>query len=790
MKKLICPIRGELSVPDKAKDRITFTEEYQRIECVKYLLRKKYPKENFDFEENILRYGSGGKGSLRADIVVYRQGRNNLVQDQRVNNIEIVAEVKRRKESKDQAIRYQLLPALNHAPHCKYGIYWDDENRIFYRKEDQDKSYDIIRLPSFGESWDVRLLRLSDLQEIEDSQKLLAILNQRLHNIAGASMSYRYDELFKLLLVKYYDEIENGNEESSGLEFQVYENETPEGLKQRIDKLYTRAKKYYESSSMLEIGKDIRLGPDVLLSFITRLQKYSFTKTRQAVIQEFFTKFAPEYLQKQLDQYYTPHEVVEFVADIMKIRPTSLIIDPCGGSADFLTSFIKKGESSGITSVKQNIHYWDISEEASRVAILNMVLIGDSRTNVEVMDAIKHSSKGNATFDIVATNPPFGDETVWEGNLDVMKNYELGQRRGTPFKQQLGILFIERDLNLLKPGGVMAIILPNGYLTKASFLPVREYILNEARIVANIKLPEDVFRKSKAGGWTSILILKKEKMTVDYEIFLAQVKKIGFDHKRKKTPKLWRRDPQTGDIIRDQENRPIPDNELIKIAQKFKVFARKNALREFEWNEENMNYERTTRQVVEKIRNKIISVARHTREYLDEIERVKRGKWTTLKRLGARVSKRKDLKRQDELEYEYIEIGSTFNGVYKSKKYRGWALPDRAKIKPQKHDIFVAGLGGSIGKFFIFLEEEGNFVISNGFYRVRIEEEKERLNFYHFLNSASFRIQMNGLRTGTILDEIEQDDLENLLLIPQDDVANSAQKVRRFIEAREAMRSN
>ena len=789
MKKLICPIRGELSVPDKAKDRITFTEEYQRIECVKYLLRKKYPKEHFDFEENILRYGSGGKGSLRADIVVYRQGRNNLMQDQRVSNIEIVAEVKRKKESKDQAIRYQLLPALNHAPHCKYGIYWDDENRIFYRKEDQDKSYDIIRLPSFGESWDVRLLRLSDLQEIEDSQKLLAILNQRLHNIAGASMSYRYGELFKLLLVKYYDEIGNGNEESSGLEFQVYENETQEELKGRVDELYARAREYYQANSMLAIDEDIHLRPDVLLSFVILLQKYSFTKTRQAVIQEFFTKFAPQFLKAELGQYYTPHEIVEFVADIMKIKATSLIIDPCGGSADFLTSFIKKGESSGITSVKQNVHYWDIAEEASNVAILNMVLIGDSRTNVEVMDAIKHSSKRNATFDIVATNPPFGKQTVWEGDLDVMKHYALGQRGGTPFKQELGILFIERDLNLLKPGGVMAIILPNGYLTKVSYLAVREYILNEARIVANIELPENVFSKSGAGGWTSILILKKEKMTVDYEIFLAQVEKIGFDHTRKNSPKLWRRDPQTGDITRDRENRPIPDDELIEVARKFKVFARKNALREFEWNEGDMDYERTTRQVVEKTRNKIISVARNTQGYLDEIERIKRGKWTTLKRLGARVSKRKDFERQDELEYEYIEIGSTFNGVYKSTKYRGWALPDRAKIKPQKHDIFVAGLSGSIGKFFIFLEE-GNFVISNGFYRVRIEKEKERLNFYHFLNSASFKIQMSGLRTGTILDEIEQDDFENLLLIPQDDAAHSAQRVRRFIEAREAMRSN
>ena len=789
MGKLTCPIRGALRVHPKAKDEITFTEEYQRIECVKYLLKKKYPPENFDFEENILRYGSGGKSSLRADVVVYHQSKKDLGEEEKVRNIEIVAEIKRKKESRSQAIQHQLFPALNHAPNCKYGIYWDDENRIFYRKEDQEKHYDIMRLPSFGEGWDVRLLRLSDLQEIEDSPKLLAILNQRLHNIAGASMSYRYGELFKLLLVKYYDEIKHGNGENTNLEFQVYENETEKGLKQRIDKLYIKAKGYYTANSMLKIDEDISLRSDVLLNFVTILQKYSFIKTRQAVIQEFFTKFAPKFLKAELDQYYTPHEVVEFVADVMKIRSTSLIIDPCGGSADFLTSFIKKGEFLGIDSVKQNVHYWDIAEEASNVAILNMVLIGDSRTNVKVMDSIEHFSEGNAKFDIVVTNPPFGKETVWEGDLDVMKNYELGQRGGEPFRQQLGILFIERDLKLLKPDGIMAIILPNGYLTKESFLQLREYILSHARIIANIELPENVFRKSGAGGYTSILILSKEKTTVDYEIFLARVKKIGFDHTRKKTPKLWQRDPQTGDMERDEQNRPIPDNELIEVAKKFKAFAHKNRLGEFEWDEGDIAYEWTTRQAVEKSRNQIISVARNTREYLNEIARIKKGQYTTLKRLGAEVSKRGDFIRRDVLEYEYIEIGNTFNGVYKSEKHRGWELPGRAKIKPKKNDIFVAVLSGSIGKFFIFLEE-GNFVITDGFYRVRIEDERERLNFYYFLNSESFKIQMDALRTGTIMAEIEQDDFENLLLIPQDAVEHSAQKVRKFIEAREAIRSN
>lgn len=57
--RLYCPIRGELTI--KQKDSLNeFTEEYQRIECVRFLLEKGYPKENIDFEREIIKYGHSG----------------------------------------------------------------------------------------------------------------------------------------------------------------------------------------------------------------------------------------------------------------------------------------------------------------------------------------------------------------------------------------------------------------------------------------------------------------------------------------------------------------------------------------------------------------------------------------------------------------------------------------------------------------------------------------------------------------------------------------------------------
>jgi type I restriction enzyme M protein len=66
--KLICPIRGPLNVNERSKDGLSFTEERQRIELVRFLLSKGYTKELFEFEYNI-KFGSS-KRYLRADLVI------------------------------------------------------------------------------------------------------------------------------------------------------------------------------------------------------------------------------------------------------------------------------------------------------------------------------------------------------------------------------------------------------------------------------------------------------------------------------------------------------------------------------------------------------------------------------------------------------------------------------------------------------------------------------------------------------------------------------------------------
>ena len=100
-------------------------------------------------------------------------------------------------------------------------------------------------------------------------------------------------------------------------------------------------------------------------------------------------------------------------------------------------------------------------------------------------------------------------------------------------------------LRLLKPGGFLFAIVPNGYLGNAtqSNLTLRKMIINKYRLVGIIKLPDNSFIRSGAAVSTSIMIIKNENMVdeeanriTDYNIYIKELNDIGYVLNRKNTP--------------------------------------------------------------------------------------------------------------------------------------------------------------------------------------------------------------------------------------------------------------
>ena len=759
-KNLTCPVRGELH--GKETDNLDeFTEEYRRIECVRFLLEKGYPKENIDFEREIIKYGHSGRNALRADVVVYKVDKASInTNEDKIDNIILVAEIKKKSKDKESAIKYQLKPTFNQLKNCLYGIYWDDENRIFFTKESEEEN-SLLKLPFYGESFLQRSLYFNDLKVITNSKKLLEMIEQKIHNLGATNKDFRYKEIFKIFLSKFYDEIQN---KDGRLKFQFFYKEKNNELYKRITRLYKEAYIYYSSNTPIKLETSFYLSESILKECVLLLQDYSLIQTHQLVLQEFFMYFAPILLRKELDQYYTPQELVDFMVESIELSSTSTVIDPCGGSGDFLVGMLKKALFQNINNVKQNIHYWDISQDASNIASLNMILNGDGRSHIKVIDSLEKYQFQNSHFSVCITNPPFGTNTKWEKDINTMKKYDLGKRQGVLVQQELGILFIERCINLLRENGILSIVLPTGYLTNPSYKYIRDFLISNGRIIGIISLPEGVFKKSNAGGFTTILFFKKEKIKGNYNIFIDIANKIGFDPTKKNTPKIFKRDKKNGNFILDENNKKIVDNDFIIIQEKFKKFCFKNNILGMEKENLSVDYCFTDLSTFVKDENLILCPKRYSHPYKTLLSNIQIHAYATLKDINGLVENERSFKKERSKEYIYLEIKDIFNGMYKKENIlMGWQLPNRAKIGLKKYDILISKIRGCFNKFCMILEDNKYFVATNGFYRIRIKNEKDRLNFYSFLFTDNYKQQMECLSTGTILADVKKDDVLNKL---------------------------
>ena len=202
--------------------------------------------------------------------------------------------------------------------------------------------------------------------------------------------------------------------------------------------------------------------------------------------------------------------------------------------------------------------------------------------------AVKDNNR-DFNFDIVMANPPFAGD-IKEGRI--ITKYELGKKSKGKTQSKVGrdILFIERNLQFLKPGGRMAIILPQGRFNNSSDKYIRDFIAERCRILAVVGLHGNVF-KPHTGTKTSVLFVQKWDDELcprrdDYPIFFATMQKPSKDNSGEKIYVL----NDKGEFLRDKNKHVIVDHDLFNhekltrdgIAEAFIEFAKKEHLSFFD----------------------------------------------------------------------------------------------------------------------------------------------------------------------------------------------------------------
>lgn len=150
----------------------------------------------------------------------------------------------------------------------------------------------------------------------------------------------------------------------------------------------------------------------------------------------------------------------------------------------------------------------DANPRMARVSKMNMIMHGDGHNGVHHhtdgllnINGIKENK-----FDFVITNPPFGMtySTNDESQKTIRDKFDVGDTTG-----EVANLFIERCINLLKPGGKLGMVLPEGSLNNSNLKKMREIIESKAKIILVVSLPDEVFKNAGANVKTSLLFLQK-----------------------------------------------------------------------------------------------------------------------------------------------------------------------------------------------------------------------------------------------------------------------------------------
>lgn len=355
------------------------------------------------------------------------------------------------------------------------------------------------------------------------------------------------DEMSKLMFTKMYDE--RFTTIKNPYQFQVGSYENSCTIARRVRGIYTNAR---DEEPSIFFRREMDSSDDIIFKIVEILQDISLNRTDSNVKGKAFENLLGNVLKGEAGKFFTPREIIDFMIELIDPNERELIMDPaCGSggflinSADFIREKVEKKHRDDVDLTRSidscfrrfNISGIEENGHMVNVAIMNMVMHGDGRANIECNDALEDykifdQRKGIEPnkYDVVLLNPPLG---TLENRREILRNYELGSRIEKREAQWREILFIEKCLDLLKPAGRLAIILPDPILTDPSFQYVRAYIDEKAKVLAVISLPPHTFIPFGSNVKVSILLLQKKKREGmelgEYQIFTAHADHIGYD---------------------------------------------------------------------------------------------------------------------------------------------------------------------------------------------------------------------------------------------------------------------
>ena len=536
-----------------------------------------YPVSRMELEYGV----TFGREKKRADICIFDAARPT--------DPYILVEVKKPKlkDGKDQ------LKSYCNATGAPMGVWSNGEQISYYHRKDPNYFEDIPGIPSarqklseiLSERWTIDdLVRLDKLVNEKKSLKDL-ILEMEDEVLANAGVDV-FEELFKLIFTKLFDEMESGRDKKRHLVFKNY-GDTETELKAKIQDLFDKARKKWKGIFSEDAKLD--LTPSHLAVCVASLEKVKLFNSNLDVVDEAFEYLINKSSKGEKGQYFTPRYVIDMCVKMLNPQEHETLIDTAAGSCGFPVHGIfhvweqimkeeglnkshlfttEKKPARCENYVREKVFAIDFDEKAVRVGRTLNLIAGDGETNVLHLNTLDYerwsektddknwlktysqgwfrlddlkterSSNRDFGFDILMANPPFAGDIK---ETRILARYELGKKPDGKHQSAVGrdILFIERNLSFVKPGGRLALVLPQGRFNNSSDKRIREYMAEHCRILAVVGLHGNVF-KPHTGTKTSVIFLQKWnddasagalcRRVDDYPIFFATMREPSKDN--------------------------------------------------------------------------------------------------------------------------------------------------------------------------------------------------------------------------------------------------------------------
>ncbi|WP_224982701.1 N-6 DNA methylase [Geomonas agri] len=764
-----------------------------------------YPKAFIALERTI----NIGTEKKRADIVIYADELACAENNQ--GKILIIGEVKAPsiKAPDGQGVSY-----IAAATSAQGGFWTNGSTIIFYRKDPNTGNIiNWLGLPKYGHGWDsIGHLKKSDLIVPVD----LKIAFKRCHNAmyrTGIDSEDVALDMVRIILAKLEDESSSKDDCDFSITPDEYGDPKLKSLAcGRVQALFKVVRDRFPD--VFTSHEKITASDDQLAIVISQLQQYAFMDAPHDVIGTAYEVYVASHLKGERGQFFTNRLAVNMMVRMLNPTEKDVILDPSCGSGGFLITAMNyifgKIDNSNRTPnakevLKRNVVHQlfgvDISPKLVKIAKANMLLGKDGHGGIERGNSLDDINKLTATFreragagmvSMILTNPPFGagyDIRIKEPNI--LRHFAAGRvwnvdddgvfRYEERLNSKVGVapelLFLERCVEWLKPGGVLGIVMAKGQLDNREALAVRNRVLSTCKLLAVVNLHEDTFEPF-CGSKASVIFLKKlnnKEVVGDYPIYMAISNKIG---QTSRGEPIYKRDSEGNPVIKS--GCFVLDEDLSDIAEDYHKFVAGELVE----SEFRFSIKRSDLKSDSLSFNPIQYLPKHNAAF-EHVLLLGESDDFQLHRLGdiATVFNGPRFKRP------YAEIGVT-SGPTIRKYFTGTALTqlnsdnikylDEQRASKQvlknlealtiyKGYILISD-SGTLGRVTYALQQHDGHVATNNLIRVVIEDRYLRGYVYEFLKSETGQSLMLKNAYGTNQEHLEPDVIAEIPIpIPRDE---------------------